>query len=131
MPAVCHIALCSQPSDTRSMSLCHKSRLVVDCASQVMDRLRAVTSRLEQISIDEAFLDVSALPEPAIEVLRQVLRGETVGALDTRFSIERSLPHGHVLSALGTLRSLGVEKMLGLACKERDIRRRGPSRSPR
>lgn len=33
-------------------------------STQVMDRLRAVTSRLEQISIDEAFLDVSTLPEP-------------------------------------------------------------------
>ena len=33
-------------------------------SAQVMDRLRAVTPRLEQISIDEAFLDVTALPEP-------------------------------------------------------------------
>jgi hypothetical protein len=64
---------------------------------------------------------LSALPDAAVEVLRQVLRGEAVGALDTRFSIERSLPHGNVLAVLGALRSLGLEKMLGSACRERDL----------
>lgn len=42
-------------------------------STQVMDRLRAVTPRLEQISIDEAFLDVTALPEPG-RVLAQRLQ---------------------------------------------------------
>lgn len=50
---------------------------------QVMERLRALTPLVEQISIDEAFLDVSALPED----------GETIARrLQTRVREELSLP---------------------------------------
>ena len=41
-------------------------------SAQVMDRLRALTPRLEQISIDEAFLDVTDLPEPGITLARRL-----------------------------------------------------------
>ncbi|MFZ6028544.1 MAG: Y-family DNA polymerase [Chloroflexota bacterium] len=40
---------------------------------QVMERLRALTSQVEQVSIDEAFLDVSDLPEP-VDVLAHRLQ---------------------------------------------------------
>lgn len=46
---------------------------------QVMDRLRALTPLVEQLSIDEAFLDVSALPEPSLHIaqtLQQRIRDE-------------------------------------------------------
>ena len=42
-------------------------------SEQVMDRLRALTPRLEQISIDEAFLDVTALPQTG-RLLAQTLQ---------------------------------------------------------
>src|SRR5512146_2634850 len=37
-------------------------------SAQVMERVRALTQLVEQISIDEAFLDVSELPEPGAEI---------------------------------------------------------------
>jgi DNA polymerase IV len=42
---------------------------------QVMERLWALTSQVEQVSIDEAFLDVSDLPEPG-EVIAQQLQAK-------------------------------------------------------
>jgi DNA polymerase IV len=39
-----------------------------DASQQVMERLRALTSLVEQVSIDEAFLDVSGLSEPVEEL---------------------------------------------------------------
>src|SRR5260370_7281393 len=48
--------------------------------------------------------NLSALPLEAIEAVRSILRGQPVGALDEQLTIERSLPHGHVLAVLGSLR---------------------------
>ncbi len=41
-------------------------------SAQVMDRLRSVTPLFEQISIDEAFLDVTDLPESGEEIARRL-----------------------------------------------------------
>ena len=39
-----------------------------------------------------------------------------------KFKIERSLPHGHVKAVLGTLKKLGLDKMIySRRCRERDI----------
>jgi len=43
-----------------------------EASRQVMDRLHQITPLIEQISIDEAFLDVSDLPEPAEQIARQL-----------------------------------------------------------
>ena len=43
-----------------------------EVSRQVMQRLRAVTSQIEQVSIDEAFLDVSDLPEPGVVLARRL-----------------------------------------------------------
>src|SRR6266851_1974528 len=56
--------------------------------------------------------NLSALPLEAIEAVRSILRGQPVGALDEQLTIERSLPHGHVLAVLGCLRQLGLDRML-------------------
>jgi hypothetical protein len=56
--------------------------------------------------------NLTALPLEAIEAVRSILRGQPVGALDAQLTIERSLPHGHVLAVLGCLRQLGLDRML-------------------
>lgn len=43
-----------------------------EASHQVMDRLRQVTPLVEQISIDEAFLDVSDLPDPPERIARRL-----------------------------------------------------------
>jgi DNA polymerase IV len=43
-----------------------------EISRQVMERLRDLTPLVEQVSIDEAFLDVSDLPEPPNEIARQL-----------------------------------------------------------
>ena len=56
--------------------------------------------------------NLSHLPDATIEQLRRVLRGETLLAPDEVLEIVRTRPHGHVAAVLGTLRRLGVERML-------------------
>lgn len=56
--------------------------------------------------------NLSHLPDATIEQLRRVLRGEALVAPQQAFTIERSRPHGHVAAVLGTLRTLGLERLL-------------------
>jgi transposase len=59
--------------------------------------------------------NLSGWPRPKVEALRAVLKGVTVGLglpLDEAFEIVRTLPHGHVAAALGTLRQLGLDSIL-------------------
>jgi hypothetical protein len=56
--------------------------------------------------------NLSHLPDATIEGLRRVLRGDTVVAANDAFSIERSRPHGHVAAVLGTLKKLGLDRLL-------------------
>lgn len=57
--------------------------------------------------------NLSRWPEGRIEALRRVLKGEAVVPTAAAFTIRRSLPHGHVAAVLGTLRRLGLERVLG------------------
>ena len=50
-------------------------RLYSEASKQVMERLRAVTFLVEQISIDEAFLDISDLNDPAERIARGLQTG--------------------------------------------------------
>jgi len=57
--------------------------------------------------------NISDWPEAKIDSLRRVLAGETLVPLGAeRFEIERALAHGHVAAALGTVRRLGLDKIL-------------------
>jgi hypothetical protein len=47
-----------------------------------------------------------------LEALRRVLRGEPLIAPDDALEIVRSLPHGHVAAVLGTVRRLGVDRLI-------------------
>jgi len=66
--------------------------------------------------------NLSALPPAAIEAVRAVLRGEAVAPQSDAFTIERSLPHGHVLSVLGLLRRLELDRLISSTpSRERDL----------
>jgi hypothetical protein len=70
----------------------------------------------------ETLGNLSHLPEPVIELVRQALAGEELVPVGEAFQIERSLPHGHAAAVLGTLRALGLERLLGRErSRERDL----------
>src|SRR5260370_40589980 len=57
--------------------------------------------------------NLSDWPAAKIEALRRVLRDEALAPADQQaLSVLRSLPHGHVAAALGTLRKLGLDRLL-------------------
>src|SRR5512147_2971538 len=56
--------------------------------------------------------NLSDWPEAKVEALRRVLRGEMLVVAGDRFAIERALPHGHVVAVLGTLRRIGLDRLL-------------------
>jgi hypothetical protein len=57
--------------------------------------------------------NLSSWPAEQIEALRRVLRGQTVVGAEEAFEIVRSLPHGHVAAVLGTLRGIGLDRVVG------------------
>lgn len=60
--------------------------------------------------------NLSHWPLAHIEGLRGVLKGGTVIPPEQQaIQISRSLPHGHVLAALGTARRIGLDDLLGAA----------------
>jgi transposase len=66
--------------------------------------------------------NISHLPPAVVEVIRRVLRGETVVPVDTVFQVERSLPHGHVAAVLGTLRRVGLDQVVASKrSRQRDL----------
>src|SRR5438046_10470009 len=61
-------------------------------------------------------LNLSDWPVAMVEGLRAVLKGATVlPPGQEAISIKRSLPHGHVAAVLGTLRLIGLDRLLGPA----------------
>lgn len=69
----------------------------------------------------DTLANLSALPEGAVEVLRKALSGAVLVEPDTTFEIERSLSHGGVAAVHTMATKLGVKKLLGPDCRERDI----------
>ena len=66
--------------------------------------------------------NLSDWPQPQVDSLRRLLKGETLVAPNDALLITRSLPHGHVAAVLGSLRSLGVEALLApSASRQRDL----------
>src|SRR6266480_4710833 len=58
--------------------------------------------------------NLSDWPAAHIEGLRGVLKGGTViPAERDAFTVTRSLPHGHVVAALGMARKIGLQRVLG------------------
>ena len=80
------------------------------------------SSRVGQKIIKRTLANLSDWPAPQVDLLRRVLKGEALLSPSQALQIERSLPHGHVAAALGTLRRIGLESELSRsACPERDL----------
>jgi hypothetical protein len=60
----------------------------------------------------ETLGNLSHLPTHVIDLIRRALRGETFVSAEESFECIRSLPHGHVAAVLGTLRKLGLDKLI-------------------
>ncbi len=57
-----------------------------------------------------------------MELLRRVLKEEPLVSPTEAFSIERSLPHGHVEAVLETIKRIGLEKLIGAKrTRQRDL----------
>jgi hypothetical protein len=69
----------------------------------------------------ETLANLSHLPPEAIAAVRASLAGQTLVAASEGFEVERSLPHGHVAAVWAMARELGLAKLLGPACAERDL----------
>ena len=57
--------------------------------------------------------NLTCLPEHAIDALQRILKGEKLVSLAERVQIERSTPYGHMAAVLGTVRRLGLDRLLG------------------
>ena len=70
--------------------------------------------------------NLSHLPAAMVDGLRGLLKGGIVVAADggdDGLRIERSLPHGHVAAALGTIRKLALDRLLLSTAKDEGSRR--------
>lgn len=56
--------------------------------------------------------NLSDLPDDLIDVIRKRLAGGPLPSEDDDFEIVRSLPHGHVAAVLGTLRKIGLDRLI-------------------
>jgi transposase len=70
----------------------------------------------------ETLGNLSHLPSGALDAVRRALRGETLVSAEEHFECVRSLPHGHVAAVLGSLRGLGLDRLVcARPCRERDL----------
>jgi transposase len=61
-------------------------------------------------------------PEHKIESLKRLLRGETLVSPQDAFTIEDSVPHGHVQAVLGTIRKLDLDSLIASKpSRQRDL----------
>ena len=70
---------------------------------------------------NETLANLSYLPAETIQLIRESLAGKSHVAAGEGFEIERSLPHGHVAAVFAMADKLGLAKLLGPACPERDL----------
>src|SRR6516164_2416229 len=68
--------------------------------------------------------NLSGLPAEVVEGLKALLKGGTViGTGPDEMRIARSLPHGHVAAALGTLRKIALDRLILSTAKDAEARR--------
>jgi len=69
----------------------------------------------------ETLANLSTLPEEAITALRKVLAGTVLVEADAAFEVEQTLSHGGVAAVHAMATGLGMKKLLGPDCRERDL----------
>ena len=80
------------------------------------------SSRVGKKIIKRTLSNLSDWPPAQVDALRRILKGESMVSFSDALQIERSLPHGHVAAALGTVRRIGLESDLARsASPERDL----------
>jgi transposase len=66
--------------------------------------------------------NLSCLPSAAVEALRLALRGDKLLSATQDVQVEQSVAYGHVAAVLGTVRRLGLDRVLGSKrSRERDL----------
>jgi len=66
--------------------------------------------------------NLSDLPDDLIEVIRKRLSGDPLPVEGGGFRILRSLPHGHVAAVLGTLKKIGLDRLIASKpCREAEL----------
>ena len=66
--------------------------------------------------------NLSKWPVEKVEALRAVLRGDRLVPAGEGLEIMRSIPHGHVSAVIGTVKRIGLDKLLPAAAKrKRDL----------
>jgi len=72
--------------------------------------------------VKKTLANLSDWPPDRIETFRRFLKGEPLVGIDDVFTVERTIPHGHVEAILGTIRKLGLEGILSSRpCRERTL----------
>ncbi len=70
----------------------------------------------------QTLANLSHLPPATIDLVERSLKGEHFLSAADALEIRRSLPHGHVVAVLGTLRSLDLERLIDRRpSRERDL----------
>jgi len=69
----------------------------------------------------ETLANLSMLPEEAVMALRKVLAGTVLVEADAAFEVEQTLSHGGVAAVHAMATGLGMKKLLGPDCRERDL----------
>ena len=70
---------------------------------------------------NQTVANLSVLPEAAVAAVEATLKGQTLVAAGSEFTLARSLPHGHVAAVAAMARKLGLAGLLGPACRARDL----------
>src|SRR5258708_5859136 len=69
----------------------------------------------------ETLANLSGLPEQAVGSIEAALKGTALAPAGQAMTITQSLPHGHVAAVHAMALKLGLPKLLGPACPQRDL----------